>query len=177
MTVSLYDATVPVYLQVLRSIRSLTEAAEAHCTSQRINPVEMLNAHFGSDMQPLAWQIKWVNTHSRGAVEAIRSGTFLPDWDPPAQEFTDLRAQIDDTIGVLQALDRSEVEGLAGRDVVVVIGEMRLEFLAEDFLLSFAMLHFFFHAVTAYVLLRDAGVPIGKADYIGMPRLKMPVSA
>jgi hypothetical protein len=90
-----------------------------------------------------------------------------------------LRAQIDDTIAQLEAIKPEEIEALIGRDVVFSIPAMNLEmpFTAESFLLSFAMPNFYFHAATAYDLLRHAGVEIGKRDFLGRPRLKVSASA
>jgi hypothetical protein len=54
------------------------------------------------------------------------------------------------------------------------IGEKRLAFTAEDFLLSFSQPNFYFHATTAYGILRAKGVKVGKLDYLGKLRLTQP---
>ena len=67
---------------------------------------------------------------------------------------------------------RDDVNALEGKDVVFQLGERRVPFVAEDFLLSFSVPNFHFHATTAYDLLRQRGMPLGKRDYLGRLRLK-----
>jgi hypothetical protein len=94
MPISLYDATIPSYLQVLRAVVGLIDKAEAFCTEKGITEQEMLTEHFGPDMLPLAMQLKWVSTHSIGAIESVRAGTFSPDGSPPPQSFEIGRAHV-----------------------------------------------------------------------------------
>jgi hypothetical protein len=72
----------------------------------------------------------------------------------------------------LQAFTPDEVNGCAGRELDLQIGPRRLAFIAETFILSFALPNFHFHAVTAYDILRTRGVPIGKRDYEGRLRTR-----
>lgn len=179
MAISLYDATVPSWLQILKAVRSLTEKAESFCAEKGRSEQELLASHFGPDMLPLAWQIKWTCSHSLGAIEGVRAGSFSPDRSPPAESFAALRAQIDETVTQLEAIRPEEIEAFIGRDMAFSMPErnLLLPFTAENFLLSFSMPNFYFHAATAYDLLRHAGVEIGKPDFMGRPRLKMPAVA
>lgn len=175
MAFSLYDATVPTYLQILGALRGLTEKAEAFCAEKGMAETDLLNAHFGEDMLPLTWQIKWASTHSLGAIEGVRNGSFSPDRVPPAESFAALRSQTDQTIDALKQVTPEEMEGFVGRDMLFTMGDaFRMDFLAEHFLMSFSLPNFMFHATTAYDLLRDQGIAIGKRDFLGTPRLKMP---
>ncbi len=53
-----------------------------------------------------------------------------------------------------------------------VFGDRQMPFVAKNFLLSFSQPNFYFHATTAYDILRWKGLPIGKRDYTGRPRIK-----
>jgi len=126
-------------------------------------------------MLPLSWQLKWVSTHSIGAIEGVRKGGFSPDRADPPSDFAGLKAQIDSSIEALNAITPEEMEGFVGQDMVFTIGDkLRMDFDAEHFLMSFSLPNFMFHATTAYNLLRDQGIAIGKRDFLGVPRLKAP---
>lgn len=83
-----------------------------------------------------------------------------------------MRTLLADTAATLAAIDPAEVDGFVGGDMAFVFREHRVPYLAEDFLLSFSLPNFYFHATTAYGILRAQGVPLGKRDYIGRPRMK-----
>lgn len=174
MAFSLYDATIPTYLQILEATRGLTEKAEAFCEEKGIAEADMLAAHFGADMAPLNRQIKWTSTHSIGAVEGVRKGSCSPDRSPPAETFAALRNQVDASIAALAKISSEEMESFVGRDMTFSIPERELvlNFTAENFLVSFSLPNFMFHAATAYDLLRDKGVEIGKRDFLGSVRIK-----
>lgn len=179
MGISLYDATIPSNIQILGAMRGLTERAEAFCADTGKSEKELLTSHLGEDMLPLAWQIKWTSTHSFGAIEGVRAGVFSPDRTAPPQSFADLRAQIDRAIAGLKAIAPEEVESFIGKDMRFLMPDRGLElnFTAENFLLSFSQPNFYFHAATAYDLLRHAGVGIGKRDFLGAMRIKAPATA
>ena len=176
MPISLYDATVPTYLQILESGLGLIDKAQAYCAAQGISAEDLLGEHFGPDMRPLSWQLKWMTSHSLGAIEGVRAGTYSPDRLPPAESFDGLRDQMNATIASLRAITPDELEGFIGRDMIFDVPAMnlRMDFTAENFLLSFSLPNFYFHATTAYDILRHKGVALGKRDFLGRPRLKMP---
>lgn len=172
MTFSLYVAIVPSQLQILRASASLIDKAEAFCADRNIPAETLIQARLADDMLPYAYQVKSMAVHSLGAIGGVRKGVFAPDLTPPPADFAGLKTRIAETIAGLEAIDRAEVDGFVGRDMRFEFGERRLEFVAENFLLSFSQPNFYFHATTAYDILRWKGVPIGKRDFAGMPRLK-----
>lgn len=175
MAFSLYDATIPTYIQILSATGGQIEKAKAFCAEKGVAEADLLNAHFGPDMLSLSWQLKWVSTHSIGSIEGVRKGSFEPDRVPPTEDLAGFRAQIDGTIAALKAITVEEMESFIGRDMVFTIGDqLRMDFLAEHFLMSFSLPNFMFHATTAYDILRQQGVDIGKRDFLGMPRIKVP---
>jgi uncharacterized protein len=173
MTMSLYGATVPAFQQMLGAVSGLLDKAEAHCADIGSDPTALVGAKLADDMLPLGYQVKSVTTHSIKAIEGVRAGVFTPDMTPWPTDLAGLRAQLDATKSAIDALTAEEVNGFVGRDAAFVMGEMRMPFTAEDFLLSFSMPNFYFHATTAYAILRANGVSLGKRDFLGRPRLKM----
>ncbi len=172
MTFSLYAATIPSYLQMLRSMSALIDKADSFCRDNDIAAESFLQARLAEDMHPFTYQIKSTAVHSLGAIEGVRKGSFSPDNTPPPETFDALKARLQETIAALEAISPDEVNGFVGRDMKFVIGERQLDFTAENFLLSFSQPNFYFHATTAYDLLRSKGLPIGKRDFMGMPRIK-----
>lgn len=172
MTISLYDATVPSFRQTLGAMTGLLEKAEAFCSEKGLAPADLIQARLAEDMLPFAYQIKSTAVHSLGAIEGVRRGSFSPDRAAPPGSFAALRARVADTLNALEAIDRAEVAAFMGRDMSFVVGERRLEYTAENFLLSFSLPNFYFHAATAYDILRWKGLQIDKRDFLGRTRAK-----
>jgi uncharacterized protein len=172
MAFSLYDATIPSYRQTLGAVAGLLTTAEAYCGEKRIAPQDIIDARLAGDMLPFAYQVKSTTVHSLGSIEGVRRGVFSPDTTPPPQTFAALRARIDETLQALESIQPAEVESFMGRDMRFEFREHRLEFTAENFLLSFSLPNFYFHAATTYDILRWKGAHIGKRDFLGRLRLK-----
>jgi uncharacterized protein len=172
VTFSLYAATIPSYLQTLGAVLNLLVKAESFCAEKGLAPGDLIAARLAPDMLPFAYQVKSSAVHSLGAIEGVRRGMFSPDSTTPPDSFPALKARISETIAALEAIDSNEVDGFVGRDVRFAFGERHIDFTAENFLLSFSQPNFYFHAATAYDILRSKGVPIGKRDFLGRMRKK-----
>ena len=172
MSFSLYAAIVPTYCQILESVGRLLGTAESWCADRHIAPSDVIDARLAEDMLPFAYQVKSTAVHSLGAIEGVRKGVFSPDMIPPPETFPALKARITDTLASLLAIEAAEVDAFVGRDMRFAFGNRHLDFTAENFLLSFSQPNFYFHAATAYDILRWKGVPIGKRDFTGKTRTK-----
>ena len=170
MAFTLYAATIPSYLQILDSVSRLIGKAEAFCSEQGIEPDALIQARLADDMLPFAYQVKSTAVHSIGAIEGVRNGTFSPDTSTPPGTFDGLRERIAGAIAALEAMNPDEVESFIGKDMRFEFGPNAMGFSAEEFLLSFSQPNFYFHATTAYDILRMEGVPIGKRDFVGRVR-------
>ncbi len=172
MAFSLYAATVPSCQQVLGSIASLLAKAEAFCKEKGVAPQDIIQARLAPDMLPFAYQVKSTVVHSLGAIEAVRKGVFSPDMTPPPDSFAALKAQVAQAAAGLETVSAAEVDAFVGRDMRFSFGDRHIDFAAENFLLSFSQPNFYFHATTAYDILRWKGVAIGKRDFMGKLRAK-----
>jgi len=172
MTFSLYAATIPSFQQILRAVDGLLDKAEAFSAEKGTAPEDIIQARFAEDMLPFAYQVKSTAVHSLGAIEGVRRGVFSPDTTPPPQTFAALKARIAAALAALEAIQPAEVDGFVGRDMRFASGNRQLDFTAENFLLSFSQPNFYFHASTAYDILRWKGVGIGKRDFTGKLRVK-----
>lgn len=169
---SLYAATVPRFMQQLDATLVLLDKAEAFCAERGIDPAELIQARLIDDMLPFAYQVKSVAVHSQGALEGVRAGVFRPDLAPLPDSFDEMRVRLRGALDALDGAAADEVDGLVGRTMRFEARDMRFDFAAEGFLLTFSMPNFFFHVTTTYVLLRGRGVPVGKRDYLGQVRMR-----
>lgn len=173
MPLSLYDAIVPSQRQIIAAVKALVARAAAHCAAKGESDAALVEARLAPDMLPFGYQVKAVAEHSRGSIEGVRAGVYSPSLDPWPDSFAGLTAKLDDADAFLAALDPAEVEGFVGQDMRFEFRDSRMPFSAEHFLLSFAQPNFYFHAATAYDILRAQGLAIGKRDFMGMPRIRM----
>jgi len=171
MAISFYDVSVASYLQILGAASGFLAKGRAHCEKNGIDLSQVVETRLTSDMLPFRFQVIAVAHHSLGAIQAIEAGVFRP----PAvadQSYGDLEKLVADARSGLQSYKRETIEALEGRDVVFKLGERSMPFVARDFVLSFSLPNFYFHAATAYDILRIKGAPIGKRDFMGAPRIK-----
>lgn len=172
MPISLYDVTVTTYLQELTAVSGFMEKARQHFESEGRDSQLLVDASICDDMLPMSFQVNSVAHHSAGAMDALASGVFAPPPSLPTTDYAGLQEMVAVARTRLQSLDRDTVDHYLGKDLVFAIGDRKMPFIAEDFILSFSLPNFFFHATTAYDLLRSQGVPIGKRDFLGTPRMK-----
>jgi hypothetical protein len=172
MTFSLYSVTVPCFQQILTSLRAILDKGETFSNEAGLAHDELIQARLIEDMLPFAYQIKSTGVHSLGAIEGVQQGIFSPDFTTPPDSFAGLRQRIDDILAGLAAIEPPALDGLVGRPMRFEMGDYKVDYTAEDFLLSFSIPNFYFHATTAYDILRSKGVVLGKPDYLGRTRGK-----
>ncbi len=172
MAIALYDLSVANYLQTLGGVEGFLERGLAHFKEKGIDPEEVVETRLAPDMLPLRFQIWSVAHHSLGAIKGVQAGVFAPPPQMPALDYAGLQKVAAETREALQKLTPDEVNALEGKDMAFQIRDTRMPFTAEGFLLSFSLPNFYFHATTAYDILRSKGVPLGKRDFMGRMRLK-----
>jgi hypothetical protein len=173
MATSLYDQSVAAYLQTLGAMSGILERGAAHCRDNNIDPESIVDTRLWSDMAPFRFQIVSVAHHSLGAIEGVKKGQFGPPSDQRPHTYAELQGVVAETREKLEALKPDEVNALEGKEVIFQIGQQfRVPFTAENFIMSFSLPNFYFHATTAYDILRSKGAPLGKRDFMGQMRMK-----
>jgi hypothetical protein len=170
MATSLYDLSVPTFLQTVRAVAGFLDRAARHCAESGVDADDFVHARLFDDMAPFHFQIEAASHHALCGIEAAKTGVFDPPPLVGPVPFVELEAMIGKTQTALEALVPEEVNSWAGRDLQ--IGPRRLAFTSETLILSFSLPNFHFHAVTAYDILRSRGVPLGKRDYEGQLRTR-----
>ncbi|MEQ1490602.1 MAG: DUF1993 family protein, partial [Terricaulis sp.] len=103
MALSLYEATVPSFAQIIEALAGVLKKGEAHALEKGMRPDDWVGARLFSDMAPLSFQVKQATHHSVGAIEATKKGAFSPDLTPPPETFAELQAVVTDTLTALAA--------------------------------------------------------------------------
>lgn len=172
MSVSLHTASVGTYLQILPSVLGWLDKAEAHCRETGGADETLTGCRLAPDMWDFAKQVSQAAHHSARAIEGVRAGVFGSDVAPAPQDIASLRREIADAIAFLQTVTPDEIDAIAGRDMRFESGNHRMAFTVADFLLSFSLPSFYFHATSAYAILRNQGIAVGKRDFLGAVRIK-----
>jgi hypothetical protein len=162
----MYQASVPVFLRGLDVLDTLLEKAAACEVEKGMEPGALIGARLAPDMLPLCGQIQRASDASKLATARL-AGIVAPPFEDVETTYAQLHERIGKTRDFLQSVDRAAIDGAEQRDVVVKAGPHELKFRGDEYLLTFAIPNFFFHVTTAYDVLRHAGVPIGKLDYLG----------
>jgi hypothetical protein len=172
MATSLYDLSVPTFLQTVRAVGGFLDRAATHCAETGADPNDFVSARLFDDMAPFHFQIEAASHHAVWGLEAAKTGIFAPPAPVGPVPFADLQAMISEAETALAAFIPDEVNSWAGKDLDLQIGPRRLAFTSETIILSFSLPNFYFHAVTAYDILRSRGVPLGKRDFEGRLRTR-----
>lgn len=166
MSFSMYEASVPVFTQILNSLAAIIDKAETHANAKNIDPAALLQARLYPDMFPFLRQIQVAADFAKGCSARL-AGVEVPRYEDTEKSFADLRERIARTLAFINDLPRDAIEASDQRDIVTGSGAKVREFKGQDYLVHYALPHFYFHATTAYALLRHNGVEIGKKDFVG----------
>ena len=172
MAIALYDLSVANYLQTLGAVSGFLDKGLAHFGAAGTGTADILESRLYADMLPFRFQIESVAHHSLGTIEGLKQGVFSPGAQTPPRDYAGLQQLIVDTRQGLERLTPAEVNALEGRDMAFELRGRRIPFTAENFVMSFSLPNFYFHATTAYDILRHQGVPLGKRDFLGNMRIK-----
>ena len=171
MSSSLYDISVSNYLQILGSTIAVLEKGAQQAADNKLDLDALLEYRLRPDMSPFPFQVISVMHHSRGAIEGIINGVFKPPPSLPGLDYAALQQLLIDARSELASATREDIDALQGKHMKFKVGDFEIPFTAENFVLSFSLPNFYFHATTIYDMLRILGVPLGKMDFLGEMRV------
>jgi hypothetical protein len=160
MAFDLYDASIPGLIHMLGSLSSVLAKGEAH---GGIDPAE---ARLAPDMLPLKAQV-YIATDSAKGCGARLAGVDIPKYEDVEVSFADLRARVARTVEFLKGLDRAQFAGAENKHIVLKFPSQTLEYSGGDYVTRFVLPNVYFHITTAYDILRNRGVALGKNIYLG----------
>lgn len=165
-TFSIYSASIPVFKQILNSLHNILDKAEAHAADKKIDPAALLQFRLFPDMLPFTRQIQIACDFAKGAAARL-GGLDVPSYDDKEVTFAELKERIQKTLAYIDSVPQDTIEGSETRAITTGSGEKTKHFTGQTYLFHYALPHFFFHATTAYDILRHNGVEVGKKDFIG----------
>lgn len=165
MALSLYDVSIPVYLNMLRNISAIMDKAEAHAKEKGDELSAYLEARLSQDMLPFSRQIQMISDAAKGG--AARLAAISPPSMPDVETtWAELKERLAKTIAFIESIKRDQIDGGEDRTIELPLPGRTMTFTGRDFLTNFALPNFLFHVTTAYGLLRSKGVPLGKMDFL-----------
>jgi hypothetical protein len=161
----MYDSSVPVFLHFLNSLSAILKKAEEHCAARNIDPVVMLGQRLTPDMFPLSRQVQIASDAAKGAGARL-AGIAVPSFPDEEKTFEELQARISKTADFLKGLSKEQFAGAETRAISLKVAGREMTFAGAAYLETWAKPNFFFHLTTAYAILRQGGVELGKRDYL-----------
>jgi hypothetical protein len=165
MAITMYHGSVPVFLQLLGGLKGTLQKGEAHANQHKFDTAVLLNWRLYPDMFTLARQVRQACLHALGAGTV--AGVQLPQFPEIDNSFAEMYSRIDRTVDLLKSLKPDQLDGRESQQVTITAGGQQRNFQAQNYLYHFAMPNFYFHITTAYDILRNLGVEIGKRDFMG----------
>ncbi len=166
MSLSMYQASVPVFVRQLENLSSILKKAEAHAVAKKIEPEVFITARLAPDMFALARQVQIVTDGVKGGAARL-AGVEVPSYPDTEKTFPELQARIEKTISFLKGFKPAQIDGSEDRTITLKVGGNEMNFKGQPYLLNFVLPNLGFHTTTTYAILRHNGVEIGKKEYLG----------
>ena len=168
MTISMYQASVPRFVNILGNLSNILDKAQAHADAKKLDPAALTSYRLFPDMLPMTTQVQIACDAAKGAVARL-AGVEIPAYEDKEKTLADLKARIAKTVAFIQSVAPAQIDGSEDKEIVLKRGDKETRYKGMQFLLGHALPNFYFHVTTAYNILRHNGVEIGKRDYLGNP--------
>ncbi len=166
MALSMYEISVPQIVRGLTQLEHILAKGAAHAKEKDLDPGQLVQARLAPDMLTLAGQVQRASDTAKATIARI-TGAEAPAFPDEEGTFDQLIARSEKTRAFVQGVDRALFDTSAERVVEMKLGGNMYQFSGQQYLLAFGLPNFYFHITTAYDVLRNQGVPIGKRDFLG----------
>ena len=166
MTLSMYQASVPLFRRSLAALGAVLGKGAAFAEAKKIDPTVLLQARLAPDMFPLVRQVQSASDSAKGCVARL-AGAEVPSWPDTETSFAELQSRIARTLEYVAGFAPDQIDGSEARKVVLTFRTGEVTFDGQVYLIGFVIPNFLFHCTTAYAILRHNGVELGKRDYLG----------
>ena len=166
MTISMYQASIPVLIKALTNLANILEKAENHAEAKKIDPVVLLQARLFPDMYPLTRQVQIATDVAKGCGARL-AGQQPPSFEDNESTFADLQMRIAKTIAFLETFSPAQIDGSEEKTITLKVGRRDISFQGLPYLFEFVLPNVYFHTTTAYAILRHWGLELGKMDFLG----------
>lgn len=166
MTLSMYQASVPVIVRALTNLSAVLTKGEKNAEMRKIDPSVLVQGRLAPDMFALARQVQIATDVVKGGGARL-AGVEIPSFADTETTFAELRERIAKTIAFLNTLTPAQLDGSEQKDIQLKVGGNDLQFKGQQYLFGFVLPNLFFHSTMTYAILRHNGVDVGKADFLG----------
>ena len=166
MSLSMHSASVPVFVRMLGNVLNWLDKAQAHAEARKFDTANYLGLRLAPDMLPFTRQVQIATDGAKGCMARL-AGVEVPKWDDTETTLDELRARLRKAIAYVQSFEPSQIDGTEAKEILLPQRQGDpVRFTGEDYLRHYVLPNLYFHATTAYALLRHAGVEIGKRDFL-----------
>jgi hypothetical protein len=166
MAISMHQTVAPALIQSLKGLMIVLDKAEAYAKARKVDEQVLLQARIFPDMYPFVRQCQIVSDNAKGAMARL-AGQTPPSYEDTEASFEALRERLAKTIAYIETFKPEQIDGSEERDIVLKFPNGELAFKGQAYVTNFVLPNLFFHAATAYNLMRQAGVDLTKGDFLG----------
>jgi uncharacterized protein len=166
MTLSMYQASVPVLLHGLTAFEAILDKAAAHAEAKKIDPAVFIQARLAPDMFPFARQLQIATDMAKGGVARLGGADPVRMADTETT-FEELKARLAKTREIIGGFTPDQIDGSEDKEIVLQVGPNTMTFKGQPYLTTFVLPNFYFHLTAAYAILRHNGVELSKRDFLG----------
>ena len=166
MTISMYQASVPRFVNILGNLSNILDKAQVHADTKKLDTASLTTYRLFPDMLPMTTQVQIACDAAKGVVARL-AGVEIPVYEDNEKTLADLKARIAKTIAFIQSVTPKQIDGTEDKEIVIKRGDKETRYKGMQFLLDTALPNFYFHVTTTYNILRHNGIEIGKRDYLG----------
>lgn len=166
MSISMYQASVPVLQRSLGNLSAILGKAESWATGRNIDPAVLLASRLAPDMFPLTRQVQIACDFGKSTPSRL-AGVAPPKYEDTETTIADLQARITRTLEFAGTFKPAQIDGSEDREITLKLGPNEVKFAGQAYLLHFALPNFFFHLSLSYAILRHNGLDLTKSDLIG----------
>ena len=166
MQISMYETLVPSMNRMLGNLAKILDKAAAFAEARKVDPAVLLNSRLAPDMFSLTRQVQIACDMAKGAAGRLGGGE-IPKFEDDETSIAELKARIAKTLAYINGVGAAGYEGAEDRDIVLQLRSGELRFKGLSYLRDFVLPNVYFHITTAYGILRNRGVALGKPDYLG----------
>ena len=181
MPLNAHDQSAGLFVRGLTNLKTQLTKAHDFAAASGIGEPRLLNASLAAEGKmrgvasdapadlheyTLAAQVHWAAEGARLAIAHLLGAPRVPATNN-AKSFADLHQHLDETIAYLRGITPSDLEAGLNRTIVIEHRRGSMRSSGDQFLFAFAIPHFFYHVTSAYVILRNQGVPLTMGDFLG----------
>jgi hypothetical protein len=166
MSLSMYQASIPVFIRMLDNLTVILKKGEEYAEAKKIDPAVFVNFRLAPDMFALARQVQIATDSVKGCATRL-AGVEIPRYEDNENNFAELFARVKKTADFLKTIKANQIDGTEEKDIHLKVGGMELNFKGQAYLFGFVTPNLYFHATAAYLILRHNGVDVGKMDFLG----------